>query len=123
MTGAVDTLFIPFASGDIDLPGKENRFAFLNAAGPQTAAFVETLGALPVTSPAARVALHAMRERQHAPLFPTALAHKDLDYALAAAADLGVTLPLVTAARARFAEALARGHGESNLTAVGLLDA
>ncbi|MCA9614605.1 MAG: NAD(P)-dependent oxidoreductase [Sandaracinus sp.] len=97
--------------------------AFLNAAGPQTAAFVETLGALPVTSPAARVALHAMRERQHAPLFPTALAHKDLDYALAAAADLGVTLPLVTAARARFAEALARGHGESNLTAVGLLDA
>ncbi|MCB9598899.1 MAG: NAD(P)-dependent oxidoreductase [Sandaracinus sp.] len=96
--------------------------AFLNAAGPRSAAFAETLGALPVTSPAARVALHAMREHRHAPLFPATLAHKDLGYALAAAADLGVTLPLVTTARGRFAEALARGHGESNLTAVGLLD-
>lgn len=34
MSGAVDTLFIPFASGDIDAPGENERFAFLNAAVP-----------------------------------------------------------------------------------------
>ena len=35
MSGAADTLFLPFASGDIDLPGEGRRFAFLNAAVPQ----------------------------------------------------------------------------------------
>ena len=34
MSGAVDTLFIPFASGDIDAPAG-GRIAFLNAAVPQ----------------------------------------------------------------------------------------
>ncbi|QKV19529.1 class I SAM-dependent methyltransferase [Oricola thermophila] len=34
MSGAVDTLFIPFATGDIALPGAGQRIAFLNAAVP-----------------------------------------------------------------------------------------
>lgn len=34
MSGAVDTLFLPFASGDIDSPGEGERVAFLNAALP-----------------------------------------------------------------------------------------
>jgi 16S rRNA (guanine1207-N2)-methyltransferase len=34
MSGAVDTLFIPLATGDIDLPGAGERFAFLNATAP-----------------------------------------------------------------------------------------
>lgn len=36
MSGAVETLFLPLASGDIDLPGEGGRLAFLNAAAPQT---------------------------------------------------------------------------------------
>jgi 16S rRNA (guanine1207-N2)-methyltransferase len=36
VSGAVDTLFLPFAAGDIDLPADGARFAFLNAAVPQT---------------------------------------------------------------------------------------
>ena len=35
MSDAVETLFLPFASGDIDPPGEGERFAFLNAAAPQ----------------------------------------------------------------------------------------
>lgn len=34
MSGAVDTLFIPLSSGDIDAPGEGERLAFLNAAVP-----------------------------------------------------------------------------------------
>lgn len=34
MSGAIDTLFLPFASGDIDPPVDGARFAFLNAAAP-----------------------------------------------------------------------------------------
>lgn len=35
MSGAADTLFLPFAGGDIDMPGEGDRFAFLNAAAPR----------------------------------------------------------------------------------------
>jgi len=35
MSGAVETLFLPFASGDIDPPAEGERFAFLNAAAPR----------------------------------------------------------------------------------------
>jgi 16S rRNA (guanine1207-N2)-methyltransferase len=35
MSGAVETLFLPFASGDIDTPVQGERFAFLNAAVPR----------------------------------------------------------------------------------------
>ncbi len=34
MSGAIETLFLPFASGDIDPPDEGARFAFLNAAVP-----------------------------------------------------------------------------------------
>jgi 16S rRNA (guanine1207-N2)-methyltransferase len=34
MSGAIDTLFLPFASGDIDPPAEGARLAFLNAAVP-----------------------------------------------------------------------------------------
>lgn len=34
MSGAVETLFLPFEAGDTDPPGVGERFAFLNAAGP-----------------------------------------------------------------------------------------
>jgi len=36
MSGAVDTLFLPLASGDIDGPGEGEHFVFLNAAVPQS---------------------------------------------------------------------------------------
>lgn len=35
MSGAVETLFLPFASGDIDPPAEGERFVFLNAAAPR----------------------------------------------------------------------------------------
>ncbi|MFZ2101338.1 MAG: class I SAM-dependent methyltransferase [Oricola sp.] len=35
MSAAVETLFLPFSSGDVDPPGKGDRFAFLNAASPR----------------------------------------------------------------------------------------
>jgi 3-hydroxyisobutyrate dehydrogenase len=72
-------------------------------------------GGLPVMSGAAIGALGLMRAGKDAPLFPIALVAKDLRYAVA----LSDALPVTRAVGERFAGAVAAGHGEKNITAVG----
>lgn len=86
--------------------------------GLDASRLVDVLGALPVTSPAAKLAAAAMVRARLEPLFPVALAHKDLRYALALAADVGAAVLVTQRVEELFAQAVARGLGSENITAV-----
>jgi 3-hydroxyisobutyrate dehydrogenase len=86
--------------------------------GIDPAMSVEVLGALPVLSPAARVASTSMVSRNFAPLFPVELVEKDFGYAVAAARAVGASVPVTTGARAVYAAALQKGLGAEHLTSV-----
>lgn len=79
------------------------------------------LGNTPVLSPATQGAGSLMVANQHAPLFPTQLAAKDLRYALAAAQSAGTELPMTIATQQVFRQAIDQGYGVQNLTAVAQL--
>lgn len=82
---------------------------------------LEVLGALPVTSGAAKGAASLMVSGDHAPMFPVDLVVKDLDYAEALARGAAIE-PVVTAsARGQFARARVAGHSHLNITAVAEL--
>ncbi len=87
----------------------------LAAADIDLAVAIEAIGSLPVCSPAAKVAAGAMLAGSFQPQFPVDLVEKDLGYAA------GAATPLITAARAVFADAAGRGWGGLNLTAVAQL--
>jgi 3-hydroxyisobutyrate dehydrogenase len=90
-------------------------------AGLDGAAVVEALGQLPVTSPAAKAAATGMLADRFEPMFPTNLVAKDFRYALATAEPDRSALPIVRAASILFEDALTRGLGNQNLTAVARL--
>ena len=92
--------------------------AVLRAEGLDEARAVEVLGAVPVTSPAARGAMGAIAARAYAPLFPIDLVEKDLGYAAATAAAHGSDVPTTAGARVAFQRAQAAGHGGTNITGV-----
>ena len=81
-------------------------------------AFAPVFAELPVTSPASRGLLASMTTRDFAPRFPIALVEKDLGYAAAGATAFGLDAPLLEAAHGAFAEALAAGDGELNISAI-----
>jgi 3-hydroxyisobutyrate dehydrogenase len=62
----------------------------------------------------------AMIERAFEPAFPLRLAGKDLGLIVAAAERHEVELPLIAAIAARFAEGVARGYGELDMSATFL---
>lgn len=95
--------------------------AFLENAGIAPTAAAALLGALPVTSPAAKGAAAAIAAGNYAPLFPIALVEKDFGYAMASAEARGAALPVTAFVRGVFAEAIARGHGGENINAVARL--
>lgn len=86
--------------------------------GLSAARLVDVLGALPMTSPAVKVAAAAMVSARFEPLFPIELVAKDLCYALALAADVGATVPITQRVEELFAQAVARHLGSENITAV-----
>lgn len=79
---------------------------------------IEILGATPVCSPAAKIAAGAMLARNFAPMFPIELVEKDFGYVIDEALSTGAEVPMSSAARQVFAEALARGYGGDNITGV-----
>lgn len=87
----------------------------LARAGIERAAGMEVLGALAVTSPAAKGVGGLMVARDYAPRFPVELVHKDLGYAVQAAEGAA---PMTAAAQGVFQAGVARGLGEQNLVAV-----
>ncbi len=76
---------------------------------------MDCLGELPITSLAAKGAGGLMVEQQHAPMFPIELVEKDFRYAIAMSeADP----PTTTAVREVYRDAIAKGHGQDNLSGV-----
>ena len=95
--------------------------SFARRSGLDLARVEEVLGALPVTSPAAKAATGAILARQFGPLFPIELVEKDLGYAVASAADVGAEVAMVEAAASMYARAAAAGHAGLNITGVARL--
>ena len=108
----VNSLFALQVLGVAELLGLAER------AGLERAATLEVLGALPITSPAAKGAGALILAGRHAPMFPIELVAKDLRYAEALAADVASELPSVAAARATYEAAAGAGFGELNITGV-----
>lgn len=94
--------------------------AGVRRAGVDPARAVEILAATPVCSAAAKVVGEMMLRGAFAPLFPIALAEKDLGYALAelGGADGGEAAPITTAARAVYRRAIDAGHGDDHISAI-----
>ena len=92
--------------------------AVARRSGLDAAQLVQLLGALPVISPAAKVAAAAMVSARFEPLFPIALVRKDLAYALTLAASAGASVPLSQRVAELFAQAVERGLAGENITAV-----
>jgi 3-hydroxyisobutyrate dehydrogenase-like beta-hydroxyacid dehydrogenase len=95
--------------------------AFLSRAGVERSQAIDALVATPVCSPAVKGAAASMLAGNFAPLFPISLASKDLDYVLTAAGQSRATLPVTSASRGVFAQALERDLGADNITAVARL--
>lgn len=81
-------------------------------------ALAQAIDGLPVMSLAAKGALAGMLNEAFHPLFPTALAAKDLRYAAAEARAAGCAAPMTGAARDVFERGLSCGLAAENLTAV-----
>jgi 3-hydroxyisobutyrate dehydrogenase len=72
-------------------------------------------------SPAATAVGRLMLAQDFAPRFPIDLLAKDFGYALASAEQLGVQVPVATAAQVVFERARAAGFGADNMSAVAQL--
>ncbi|MEM6453725.1 MAG: NAD(P)-dependent oxidoreductase [Acidobacteriota bacterium] len=94
---------------------------WLDRAEVDRATALDVLGSLPIVSPAMRGIAGLISQRAFAPLFPIALVEKDLGYAVAEADAAGSPLPTVAAVRAVYADAIARGFGDDNITGVAQL--
>jgi len=92
--------------------------ALAERAGLDASVVLETLGQLPITSPAAKAAGAAMLTRSFEPMFPVSLVGKDLRYAIATAEAVEAAVPMVRGAKGLVDEAMARGLAMENLTAV-----
>ena len=107
---AVNTLFA------VQTAAWAEAVELLRRAGQEEA--LDVLLAMPVASAAVQGVVGQMRAGSYAPLFPIGLVEKDLRYALAVAEAGGVAAPLARAAHAQFAQAVAQGYGEDNLSGV-----
>ena len=92
----------------------------MRRAGVAEATAIDLLAATAVCSPAVKAAAAGMLGRTYAPLFPVELIEKDLAYATHEAGGAG-RVPVVEAARAAFAAAVAAGRGADHMTAVNEL--
>lgn len=75
---------------------------FLERSEVDTGRAIDTLTALPITSPGLQRILGLVRERDYAPNFPVRLVAKDLRYLTVTADELGAAAPIMGAARSVF---------------------
>lgn len=111
---AVNALFAAQVAAYAELTGWLLRDGLSPAA-------VSVIGTLAVMSPALNGAAHQMSTHRYPPLFPVALASKDLRYLVQSAGSAGSAVPLSTAAHAQFAAAVSRGLGADNIAGVAQL--
>lgn len=83
-----------------------------NGVTPESA--VEILGAVPVTSPAAKATAGMMLSGAFPPMFPVDLVEKDFGYIEAA----GDRMPISQATRQVMRDAMAGGYGDDNFTGI-----
>ncbi len=119
-TGAALKLAVNALFG-VQVTALAELLAFAARSGIEPGRAMEILGALPVSSPAAKGAGSLMLAGRHEPLFPIDLVVKDLDYAKAAAEAAGTDVPTTATAQELFARAQAAGHGPLNITGVAKL--
>jgi 3-hydroxyisobutyrate dehydrogenase len=92
--------------------------ALTEALGIEPRHFVEALADAPVGSPFAVAKAGAMLGGQFKPGFALRHAYKDVGFALAAARDQGIELPLTDALAARWSQAIADGHADDDVASV-----
>lgn len=89
-------------------------------AGLDWKGMLEVISNSVVGSPLVKYKAGPLGDRNYAPAFLLGLMIKDLDLALAAAAENGVELPTTKAVREFYLQAADAGHGEQDFTAVTL---
>jgi 3-hydroxyisobutyrate dehydrogenase len=92
--------------------------ALASALGLPHAEVERVLAATPVLSSASQAAMAGMSKKAFAPLFPISLVAKDMDYLVAAAANLDLSLPLAANVSQLFKAAVSDGLGDMNITAI-----
>jgi 3-hydroxyisobutyrate dehydrogenase-like beta-hydroxyacid dehydrogenase len=112
---AINTLF------GIQVAALAELLGVLRRNGIECSQACDVIGQTPVCSPAAKGALASMLAGNFAPMFPVELVHKDFAYARRLAESSAARTPVADAASNVMAEAVSRGMGADNLTAVARL--
>lgn len=92
--------------------------AFARRSGSDAELLLDILSQTPVCSPAAALAGRAMLAGQWAPAFPIDLVAKDFGLLARSAEGTGAALPLSAETGRIFAQALAEGFGQDNITGI-----
>ncbi len=95
--------------------------ALLTKSGLEAARALETLSALPVTSPAAKGVGALIVARKFDPMFPIDLVEKDFRYVSEAGRSAGSRTPTSDAIRALYREAIESGLGGDNIHGIAKL--
>lgn len=95
-------------------------FALAEALGLDPRSFLEAISGMPMDTPYAHLKGGKMLSGDYAASFTLELALKDVRLALEAARAVGVELPVGEATEARYAEAVALGHGGKDTAAAYL---
>ncbi len=105
--------------GSIQLAALADALTLAERAGLDEATVAQALTTGAAGSPMLKMKIGRMLSHQYdAPDFALRWMHKDVTYALAAAAEHGLALPLAEASRGRYALAMARGLSDADFAAV-----
>ncbi|MEM6570276.1 MAG: NAD(P)-dependent oxidoreductase, partial [Planctomycetota bacterium] len=90
----------------------------LRSGGVEDERWLDMLGNLPIVPPPLALAMKGIALGRFEPAFPVELVEKDLAYFLQTAARTGAMSPVTETVRGLFADAIAQGHGDSNIHGV-----
>jgi 3-hydroxyisobutyrate dehydrogenase len=102
----------------IQLAALAELLAFAEKAGVDNAKVLEVLGTTPVLSPAAKGGGTLMMNKQFAPMFPIELVEKDFGYMVKSADKVISNMPMSSAARKVYQQAVSQDLGSENISAV-----
>lgn len=102
----------------VQLAALGELFGFIQRMGLDEEQTAAILASTPAMSPAAKIASEAMLKDSYAPLFPIDLVAKDFGYVVQTATEGGTEVPMATAARKVFENAVDQGFGQDNISGV-----
>lgn len=109
---AINALFAAQVAAYAEITG------FIQRSNLDTAAAIETLASLPITSPGLQRILGLIADRNYEPNFPIHLVAKDLGYLTTAASNIGATVPITAATRSVFDQAAATAQRDLDIAAI-----